>query len=208
VIGLIELIRQRRWGLASTAGLLTLGAVYYIVAQNYSYGAYKLITINWWCLAWTLVVGAEAALARLIPSPLRAGQRVGLTLIVGGILLAAQITSYVIRDPHQSLDDAYFHQVIAIKPLIGDSPVRVVVDDWRANEWAVYYLRDTPMDLALYRDYMAQAHVIPFMQRAAAIDPNAVRYVLADAKMNEQDASVRGWQKKWMGGPYALWQMR
>lgn len=203
VIGLAIIARRQLWGLGLATVLFGLGVLYYIVFQHYSYAAYKLLSISWWCLAALLTIGADWILSLLFKTRFTKIVPLGLMLLAIVVMTDALITDHHLGDQASSV--AQFQQVNTIKTIVGTGPVEVLVDDWIANEWAVYYLRDSPIVLGAYRMYMAQAHVVPLMQRATPIDPNAIRYMLTDVHF-EQEAHNQGWQKMWSGGPYTLWQ--
>jgi hypothetical protein len=204
LVGLARLIRQKRWGFLAMTVFLLLGVFYYIVIQKYEYAAYKFQTIGWWALAGILVIGTERSLALFTRVNLRAVE-IGLVLFVGLLAIDAQASAQALRLFVPSLQVSDYRQVNAIKEIVGREPVRVWVDDWVANEWAVYFLRDIPIDLAVYRMYMAQAHVIPFMERARKIEAN-IRYTLTDKNADLPSIDNRVWRKIWSGGVYALWQ--
>jgi hypothetical protein len=203
--GLVVLARRQFWGIGLATGLFALGVLYYIVFQHYSYAAYKLLSISWWFLALLLAVGTDSILSFLFKTRFTKIIPLGMALLVLVVMTDALATDRYLGN--QALSVTQFRQVNMIKPIAGDSPVRILVDDWIANQWAVYFLRDSPTDLGIYRMYMAQSHVIPLMDRASHTDPSAIRYVLTD-KGFEEEASASQWQKKWSGGPYTLWQIK
>ena len=86
-------------------------------------------------------------------------------------------------------------------------PILVTVDEPLANEWAVYFLRDYLFRLVGYRSYMAQPHVVPWMDRSRAVDLGAVRYVLSDAIALDNSQSSGLHDVLWADGPYALWRV-
>jgi hypothetical protein len=91
-----------------------------------------------------------------------------------------------------------FRAVQRIQPLIGRDPIALDVSSDLANQWAVYFLRDTPLKILGYRSYMALPHVVPLMDQADAPDLRAVKYVLSD------DASHAVGDVVWHEGPYWL----
>ena len=206
VMGLAVLARRQFWGLGLATGLFALGVLYYILFQSYSYAAYKLLSISWWFLALLLAIGTDWVLHLFLKARFVKMIPLGLAFLALVVMTDALATDRYLG--LQALTVTPFRQVSTIKTIAGDSPVRILVDDWIANEWAVYYLRDTPIDLVMYRMYMAQAYVIPLMQRAAPVDSNATVYTLTDASYSETDAAAQGWQKRWSSGPYALWRTR
>jgi hypothetical protein len=82
----------------------------------------------------------------------------------------------------------------------------LAVRDDLANEWAVFYLSDMPLLIAPYRIYMAQAHVITFMERAKPVDPAAIRYIITD-RNDMIRAPLWGARRIWDGEAYSLWEV-
>jgi hypothetical protein len=209
VAGLLAMFQKRRWGLTLATLLLGLGAGYFIVAQRYSYGAYKLILLDWWCLAGCLVCGAEL----LVTRPRWLGLRLGaaalaLSLAVG---LVAQgrhprATGRYCASPNQNRRMADFRSLRNVKRALGDRPLLVAVDEWVAHEWAVYYLRDQPIHLANYRSYLAAEGLAPVMSRARRPALEEVEGILIDSN-SEGWRGGPGWRLAWAGGPYQLWKV-
>jgi hypothetical protein len=203
--GVIAAMRQRQWGISIAIGALALGVSYCIVGQQYSYGAYKLIVLGWWCFSIVLVLGVEFVMASLVRSPNRQWVTIAIWFLVGLFAGAGQITMHFVQDPSQSLNAGWYRQVNLVKSIAGTPPIRVAVDNWIANEWAVYYLRDSQVDLSSYRMYMAQPHLLPYLKKAKAIDSSQVAYVLTDDKFASESPT---WIKQWESGPYILWRIQ
>jgi hypothetical protein len=99
-----------------------------------------------------------------------------------------------------------YRSVEQVKRIIGDATLLVAVDDWLASEWAIYFLRDTPLHLAAYRMYMASPWVSPTMDRAQTVPPEKTEYVLTDSTFSGHCGEVECWALVWSGGPYRLWR--
>jgi len=203
-LGVYDLFRRKEWGFAATLIILFAGALYMIVGQEYSYGAYKLILLNWWAMAFAVILGID----KLLALPRRRGGFKGLitgsALCVFMLFFCLNATMLVYKDrslPYKSI--LPFKKVAEIEGIIRSKPVLVTVNDNIANEWAVYFLRNVPISLAQYRAYMAQSHVIPFMQRALEVDTTKVGYALTDSKESFPQSSLL-----WEGGPYYLWKLK
>ena len=204
VLGIYDLFKRKEWGFAATLLVLFAGALYMIFGQEYSYGAYKLILLNWWAMAFAIILGVH----RLLELSGRRGNCRGLMRgsAVGLFVLFFCLNAVMVIQKDRSLNYRSVHpfkKVAEIEDIVGSGPVAVAVNDHIANKWAVYFLRNMPISLTQYRAYMAQAHVIPFMQRARGVDITKVKYALTDRKESFPQSSLL-----WEGGPYYLWKLK
>jgi hypothetical protein len=207
-LGFVRLIRQHRLGFVTMIGLLIVACGWLILVQRYSYGTYKIIVLAWWAACYMLVLGLDMLVLRL-----RAGMpryaAAGLCALT--IVLTLLLNRYGIGTPsrtvskYERLAMSEFRQLDQIKPITNGAGLFVMVDDWIANYWAVYFLRDTPIDLGTYRLHMAQPVIIPLMQRAWSVRPEETRYVLTDAAFDIMLSGFPGAKLVWSGGPYHLW---
>jgi hypothetical protein len=209
-LGFVRLIRCRRIGFATMILLLLIACGSFILIQQYSYGTYKFILLVWWAMCYLLVLGLDGLLLRLravVPRYLASG------LCALMVLLTLLFNHYGIgapnrfMSPYDRLAISEFRQLEQIKQITNGAGMLVMVDDWLANYWAVYFLRDTPIDLGAYRLHMAQPVIIPLMQRAWSIRPEEVRYVLTEGSFDSAFGSFPGAKLIWSGGPYHLWEM-
>lgn len=204
-IGLVELFRRKAWGLGSTIILLCSGALVMIFYSVYDYGAYKFLLLSWWGLAFAVITGLDWFVTR---SPMRAYRRGVQVGLVGLCCLFVYTNGLKVLAFERTISPGSiqsFKQVEQIKAIVGNQPVIVAIDDAVANEWAVYFLRDRPVYLAAYRAYMAQPHVVAYMDRAKADNPAYARYVLADSRGLLFQLPQN--QVVWSGGPYTLWAL-
>ena len=203
-LGVYDLFKRKEWGFAATLIILFAGALYMIFGQEYSYGAYKLILLNWWAMAFAVILGVDKLLALPRRREGFKGLITGSALCVVMLFFCLNATMLVYKDrslPYKSI--LPFKKVAEIENIVGSKPVLVTVNDTTANEWAVFFLRSVPISLAQYRAYMAQAHVIPFMKRAQEVDITKVRYALTDNEESFPKSDLL-----WEGGPYYLWRLR
>jgi hypothetical protein len=208
-VGLACLVRQRSWGLAATAVLLLLASGYMLVVQRYGYGAYKFIGLAWWLLAFLVVLGMRAVVGYAASATLRRVVYGACIAVLTAVLLVSRsglTVPLTTKSEYAKLSLAAFRQLDQIKALVGDANVLVVADDWLANSWAVYYLRDQRIALNEYRMYMAMAHVVPYMERAYSVAPQSAAYVLTDVGNYRAFTPAFGWASVWSGGPYQLWR--
>ena len=202
-LGIYDLFRRKEWGFAATFIILFAGALYMIFGQEYSYGAYKLILLNWWAMAFAVILGVD----KLLALPPRRGRFKGLItgcgLCVFVLFFCLNGAMLVYKDRSLAYKSILpFKKVAEIKDVIGSKPVLVDVNGNIANEWAVFFLRNVPISLAQYRAYMALPHVIPYMKRARKVDVTEAKYALIDSKESFEQAHLI-----WKGGPYYLWKL-
>ena len=209
IAGVIHELRTRRWELALVTVLLTAGALLVVIVQQYTYGAYKWISADWWALVAALVFGAEAILKWLEKRD-RWKITVGVLMLgAAGVLLAQGDASNEEFVGHylgsRPVSIAPLRQIEAAPAISHGEPVLLLVNDFISNEWATYFLRGLPMRIASYRMYMADvAHV---MERGPAPPLETIRYVVTDpAYAPAMNTSGGAWRAVWSGGPYTLWQ--
>jgi hypothetical protein len=116
------------------------------------------------------------------------------------------VQAHLVAYRHNALEQAKYREALAISAIVADVPTLLSVRDDVANEWAVFYLSNPPLLIVPYRRYMAQAHVIPFMERARAVDPAAIRFVVTD-RNDAIRAPLSGGRRVWDGQAYSLWKI-
>jgi hypothetical protein len=114
------------------------------------------------------------------------------------------VQANVVHYKHNALEQSKYREALTIAAIVKDAPTLLSVRDDLANEWAVFYLSDPPLLIAPYRRYMAQAHVIPFMERAKAVDPSGIRYIVTDHS-DAVRSPLTGARRVWDGQAYTLW---
>lgn len=204
IFGLVQLIRRKDWGLVALMLGLFLGSLLMIFVARYGYGAYKLLLLDWWAISFALVTGGQWLVDRMHEVGWHRVARVSIGIACGLVLLVNGYRVYAF--------DAILHErsILPYKALegaaqiIGNQGALVSIDNATANEWAVYFLRDTSIYLSKYRSYMAQPHVVPLMNRAASPELSEVRLALTDAL---GDPPVKGAEDLWTSGAYRLWAL-
>ena len=201
-------VERRRWGAILALATVAAAFLHFAVREHYSYAAYKIISVNFWMISFFTVAGgiclAEWAKPRL-------PQRVSIAAVVTTFLLVVVaertvVQANVIRFKHNALQQKAYREAQTISGLVQHAPTLLAVRDDLANEWAVFYLSDMPLLIAPYRIYMAQAHVIPFMERAKPVDPAAIRYIVTD-RNDTIRAPLWGARRIWDGEAYSLWEV-
>lgn len=199
-VGLVILIKKKEVALACLCLLLLLGSAEMIFHQRYSYGAYKLILLNWWLMTFAIAVAITKIMTcsqkyRMLFAAIFCAIGIGYFGTVYSSL-RNQMSNVSIRDIRPLRALSY------IKNHTNSKAILVNVDDEIANEWAVYFLREQPIKLAIYRLYMAQPHVLPFMKRAAYINPDEIQFELTDNPDTFPKKNLI-----WSSGPYYLWKI-
>ena len=204
---------RRRWlALLAAAATVTFAGVM-AFRSHYAYGAYKILSINFWLLAWLAVAGCTA-LAR------RWGRRFAfadrLPAVLAGLALILAPAIYFRADTQIALNDFAGTAKVshlsreageAATRIVGDSAVLVSVTDALANEWAVYQLSALPMRVVPYRAYMAQPWLLPRMAAARPVPWHKIAFVLTDRSRPAMPADVTGGCVVWENPLYALWQV-
>jgi hypothetical protein len=201
-------LERRRW--AVIIGLLAVAAAlfHFNFREHYSYATYKIVSIDAWMLGF-LAVSGGVWLARWLKP--RLPRQLSLTAVVAILTLAIAIDrtvvqANVIRFKHNALQQQAYREAQQINAIVQHAPTLLASRDDLANEWAVFYLSDPPVLIAPYRLYMAQAHVIPFMERAKPIDIASIRYIVTD-RNDAIRASVWGARRIWDGNAFSLWEI-
>jgi hypothetical protein len=100
-----------------------------------------------------------------------------------------------------------FKEVLKAKDITKGQPILVALENDRANEWAVYYLRNHPIQLTNYKVYMAQPHVVPFMEKSKPISISEIHYLLTDERGVGYFSAAIPPRPIWRGGLYYLWEI-
>jgi hypothetical protein len=188
--------------------VIALAFVHFAYREHYSYGAYKIVSVNIWMLGFLTIAGGIGLVALATPLlPRRMSMKAAVAAVVLLTVLDRTIVqAHLVRYQHNAFEQAKYRETLAISAIVADVPTLLSVRDDFANEWAVYYLSDPPLLIVPYRSYMAQAHVIPFMERAKAVDPTAIRFVVTD-RNDAIRAALSGAWRVWDGQAYSLWKI-
>jgi hypothetical protein len=141
----------------------------------------------------------------------RLPRRIPVTAVVAAVLLAVSLDRTIVQINavhyrNNALAQSKYREALTIAGIVKAAPTLLSVRDDVANEWAVFYLSDPPLLIAPYRRYMAQAHVIPFMERAKAVDPSEIRYIVTDHS-DAVRSPLTGASRVWDGQAYSLWSV-
>lgn len=199
---------RRRWPVILAFALTTVLFGYFAYLQHYSYGAYKIVSVNIWMVGFLTVSGgirfAEWAKPRLPKS-------ISLSYPVAALLLVVALDRTIVQANavhyrQNAFQQTGYREASVIRATIAGAPTLLAVREDLANEWAVFYLSDTPLLIAPYRRYMAQAHVWPLMERSRPVNLAEIRYVVTD-RSDLARAALTGARRIWDGQAYSLWQI-
>lgn len=198
----------RRWAVMLGVVVVAAAVTHFTFREHYSYATYKIISINAWMMSALAIAGGLWLAPRLKP---RLPRQLTLTMVITALLLAIAIDrtvvqSGVIRFKQNALQQRAYREAELIAAKVQQAPTLMAVRDDLPNEWAVFHLSDMPLLIAPYRIYMAQAHVVPFMERSMAVDPASIRYIVTD-RNDATRASVTGARRIWDGQCFSLWEV-
>ncbi len=206
--------RERRRWLAVLAAAATVGfAGVMAFRSHYAYGAYKILSINFWLLAWLAVTGCAALPGRWGRRPAYADRLppvlVGLALVVAPAIYFRADSQIALNDFAGTAKVSHLSREAgeAAARIVGDSAVLMSVTDTLANEWAVYQLSALPLRVVPYRAYMAEPWVRPRMAAARPVPWHKIAFVLTDRSRPAMPAEVTGGHIVWENPLYALWQV-
>lgn len=155
-LGLFGCCRQRLTAVAAAALLVGTAAVVWLCAFQNVYVALKLLTIYWWVLAGTIVIGIGVVADFVKKRP----GRVILASGLFGTVLALNLSVLYGRrpidnSPYASTPLRLFRELGRLTRIVGRQPVLIDVEDGRANLLAVYYLRAEDVHFARARSWFA-----------------------------------------------------
>jgi hypothetical protein len=201
--GIVEILRQRDWALVLTIIFLCIGSLTMVFYFSYSYGAYKFILFNWWGMCFAVIYGSKLLVMRLRVRWFNWEKALFLGLFVFFLFLSPKVVAFYVKmSPYSSI--LPFKQVEKINELISNGAVLVAVDNDITNEWAVYFLRETPIYISEYKSYMSYPNVLPYMERAKRVEFADIRYMLTD---NIETSVFPQAEMMWSGGAYRLWKL-
>jgi hypothetical protein len=202
LVGFVELARRRELATSLLLLLIVAAIGVMILKFSYPYGAYKILFTGWSIISLCLALGLERSLTiieGLRPEPVPRLAFLAFLTVLGMVVGGKIMASGAAIEPKTMGE---FRVAETIDALAGQEPVALDVKDFLANEWAVYFLRETKSVLVEYRSYMTAPHVIPSMARSATWADQPVGFVLTDAAASPP---MTGAQEVWSGGAYELW---
>ena len=205
VLGVFLLLRQRNWSLPVFAILMTAGYAVFLIRLQYPYGAYKLLMLTWFVIAYMTTVALEYVWGTVrSPSSAwigRTASSVGLlAFMAAGASFLLQQRMFYNSLPFKSLRE--FKTISAVGNLAAGVPVAMVVNDTFANIWGAHFLRKTKLYLAgEYRGYMVGYASV--LDRSELVDPSKIQFVVTDNPSSMENGRLLS-----RIGPYYVWDCR
>ncbi|MEH2470455.1 hypothetical protein V1281_000300 [Nitrobacteraceae bacterium AZCC 2161] len=201
-------IERRRWLAVLASAGVAIVFLHFAFREHYSYAAYKILSVNFWLIGFFTVAGG-IWLARQAPPKL--AQHLPAAAAIAALLLATVadrtvVQTNVLAYKRNMVQQQAYREAQTIGAMVKDFPTLLSVRDDLANQWAVFYLSRISLLISPYRIYMAQVHVMPFMERARPVDPAAIRYIVTD-RSDAIRAPVSGARRIWDGEAYSLWEI-
>jgi hypothetical protein len=208
--GLVRLVRRGEWGIAAAAGVLTAGALTWLVVLHHPYITFKALILCWWLLLYVAAAGAAWVIEALAAAPVRQG----LAAAAVAVVLAFGFWTTQKREPlgTSRYPELHLHDYQVLKELsavLAAEPVFVHVHDWLASQLALGMLHDQTLYLAAPRGWFFGPGVVRHRQGLPPLFDPGFRLVLTDQEYDTcrvSDLSLCA-QKVWAGGPYTLWRL-
>jgi MFS family permease len=195
---------RRHWARLVGLAVIGLAAAHFLFDERYVYAVYKIVTVNFWMIGFFAVAGGTLIHDRLVarlPQRLRSAPAIAAAIFA--LTFVAVVTKYSV---HQF--DGFAErqnnrrEILTIAQIVGRDPTLLSVRNDVANEWAVFYLIETPLLIDPYKSYMAGA--VSYMVRAMSVDPSSIRFIITEH--DDSTAPVGGARRIWDGNVYSLWQ--
>jgi hypothetical protein len=201
-------IERRRWTVNLALAAVMALCLFFTFQEVYLYGTYKILSVNFWLFCFFAVVGGERVM--IVCRPISWLGRRGLYNADPAVLFIALIAIVALKSQGSQqlngLQQIKYREASELADMVGSSPTLVSVRDDLANEWAVFYLSKMPTIINPYRIYMAQPHVLPFMERTKTVDLASIRYIVTDHG-DDVRSTVTGASLVRDGQTYSLWKI-
>jgi hypothetical protein len=200
-LGVAQLIRARQFGLGLALGLPLLGAPVLMFGKPYAYGAYKMLLMGWWIVAFATTLGATAPGWSSTRRRLLTIAGVSVCLSIPAFALARGVRHLLTPPPFGM---SRFRAAEQVAALVGRETVGLFVPDGEASMWAAYFLRGSSLWVGDFEGYLDFPHTRPLL--AQPLPPN-LRYLLTTVVDPGPVTEAQDWTPVWQGGPYRLWKV-
>jgi len=197
---------RRHWVRLVGLAVIGLAAAHFLFDERYVYAVYKIVTVNFWMIGFFAVAGGTLIHDRLqttyLPQRLRSAPAIAAAIFA--LTFVAVVTKYSVPQ-FDGFGERQNNrrEILTIAQTIGRDPTLLSVRNDLDNEWAVFYLIETPLIINPYKSYMAGA--VSYMDRAKSVDPSLIRFIITGRDDSDR-APVAGALRIWDGNVYSLWQ--
>jgi hypothetical protein len=200
-VGCYYAVRRRLFAPVMFLCVVVTLALYIIFVAHYDYGAYKVLLYGWWCTALVVTWGIETMTD--VKLNIVRGLSLGVLVMAIGplpatILWGAWIAEWYGSIPRTTMKP--YRELYDLRSRFPHTQISAQIDDATNNAWAVYFLRGAPVRFVAYRGYMAQPHVVPFMNRSAQPSSVVSEYLLTERKAGAAGKLV------WENELFSLWR--
>jgi hypothetical protein len=205
VIAVGAWFERRHWVRLVGLAVIGLAAAHFLFDERYVYAVYKIVTVNFWMIGFFAVAGGTLIHVR---SQTHLPQRLRSAPAIAAAIFALTFVTVVTKYSAHQFDGFAERQnnrreILTIAQTIHRDPTLLSVRNDLANEWAVFYLIETPLVINPYKSYMADA--VSYMDRAKSVDPSLIRFIITE-RDDSTRAPVAGARRIWDGNVYSLWQ--
>ena len=193
--GCVHSFIKKSFALPVSFLILSFAAFYMLLHNQYAYGAYKFILLNWW----STVFLAFICLQHIWQKKYKLFTWVQFVLF-GLYLIAVSLTIKSYNDHLQFRNMKPLKQLAAVKKIAGENPVSIDVRGAQYFAWALYYLRDLHLHILNYPSISKFG--IDYMQANRPNKQSLTSYLLTDHKSNLHKLNLL-----WHQGPYYLWKL-
>jgi hypothetical protein len=204
LVGFVTLVQHKKIWLTTVQITLGVFVTYLLLVEQYAYGAYKVISLLWWLVSFTIVLAAQRLQKNSASGLIWIGSKYAFVCALGIMICVTLIREQQLGEIIRIKDIAPYRELQTIQPLLHNSPVGISVIDPTASLWAMYYLRESSTYFFSYHSYPDQAHVRPGMSRSQPVDLNEIKYLLTDAK----DFQPENADLVWHNSVYSLWKIK
>jgi hypothetical protein len=203
LVGIVMLLKHRKFWTITVQITLGVFVAYLLLVERYAYGAYKVLSLLWWLVSFSIVFAAQRLQKNAASGLIWVGSKYALVCALGIMICVTLIREQQLGKIIRIRDIAPYRELQTIQPLLHNSPVGISVVDPTASVWAMYYLRESVTHFFSYHSYPDQSHVRPRMFRSQSVDLGEIEYLLTDAK----DFQPENAEIVWHNSVYSLWKI-
>jgi hypothetical protein len=195
--GLFVFYKEKRFAFLIFLTTLLIGACIMIFNFQYSYGAFKFISISWWLILFAMIVGTKSILTR---RNTKISKIICIMILITYIFSGMSSIYGLIQKPGFH-DTSPLRSLSSIKSMTGNASILVNINNDILNEWAMYFLKDYKIKVLRPPRFMVGEGGERYMNNAISIDPKTIKYIVTDNAYSYQKN-----QLLWSNDFYYLWK--